>query len=102
MFRLQRRFEDPVFQFKETVGKIAYGVATLLRLAYSVGIFVTLILVADFVASTFFGVRLSWPGAVLDAIASSTWINVGLLVGLLIVIRQLLVRLSQPDTDSRT
>jgi len=102
MFRLQRRFEDPVFQFKETVGKIAYGVSTLLRLAYSVGIFITIVLVADFVASTFFGVRLSWPGAVLDAIASSTWIKLVLLVGLLIVIRQLLVRLNEPDPGSRT
>jgi ubiquinone biosynthesis protein len=100
MFRLQRRFEDPVFQFKETVGKIAYGVSTLLRLAYSVGIFIIFVLVAEFVASTFFGVRLSWS-VVLDAITSSTWVKLVLLVGLLIVIRQMLVRLSEPDPGSR-
>jgi ubiquinone biosynthesis protein len=102
MFRLQRRFEDPVFQFRETVGKIAYGVATLLRLAYSVGIFIAIVLVAEFVAGTFFGVRLSWPIAVLDAIASSTWIKLVLLIGLLIVIRQVLTRLSEPESGSRS
>jgi ubiquinone biosynthesis protein len=102
MFRLQRRVEDPILQFRETVGKIAYGVATLLRLAYSAGIFIAIALVAEFVADTFFGVRIAWPVAVLDAIVSSAWLKFVLLLILLIVIRQVLVRMSEPDSEPRS
>jgi ubiquinone biosynthesis protein len=102
MFRLQRRIEDPILEFRETVGKIAYGVATLLRLAYSAGIFIAIALVAEFVADTFFGVRIAWPMAVVDAIASSAWLKFVLLIILLIVIRQVVARMSEPESDSRS
>jgi predicted unusual protein kinase regulating ubiquinone biosynthesis (AarF/ABC1/UbiB family) len=100
MFRLQRSVEDPIFEFKETVGKIAFGIATVLRLAYAAGILVALALVAEFVADKFFGFHLTWPTAVLDAIASSPWMKLVLLVILLIVTRQVLIRLSEPESGS--
>jgi ubiquinone biosynthesis protein len=98
MFRLQRSVEDPIFQFKETVGKIAFGIATLLRLAYAAGLLVGATLVAEFVADRFFGFRLAWPTMILETIASSAWLQLVLLVIVLVVIRQVLIRMSQPES----
>jgi ubiquinone biosynthesis protein len=103
MFRLQRSVEDPIFQFKETVGKIAFGIAMLLRLAYAAGLLVGATLVAEFVADRFFGFRFAWPTMILETIASSAWLQFVLLVIVLVVIRQVLIRISQPESrpDSR-
>ena len=72
MFRLQRNAEDPIFQFKNTVGKIAYGISTLLGIVYSVGVLISIALVVDFVAQKVFGVYLSWQ-AFVQSVVSYTW-----------------------------
>ena len=102
MFRLQRSVEDPIFQFRETVGKIAYGVSTLLRLVLSAGIIVALAFIAEFVADTFFGLHVSWATMIPEAIASSGWLKFVLLIILLVVTRQVLIRMSEPESKSRS
>jgi len=102
MFRLQRSVEDPIFQFRETVGKIAYGVSTLLRLVLSAGIIVVLAFIAEFVADTFFGLHVSWATMIPEAIASSGWLKFVLLIILLVVTRQVLIRMSEPESKSRS
>lgn len=99
MFRLQRNVDDPIFQFKNTVGKIAYGMSTLLSIAYTVGVLVSIALVVEIVAERGFGVQLLWPWF-LQTIGSYTWVQLGLLVIALIVLRRLLIRLNEPEANS--
>jgi ubiquinone biosynthesis protein len=103
VFRLQRSIEDPIFHFKDTVGKIAYGISLLLRIVYSVGILVVAATIGDFVAESFFGVHLSWPAAVLEAFSTSPWLKILLLIATLVVMRQVLIRINAPEPrrDSR-
>lgn len=99
MFRLQRNVDDPIFQFKNTVGKIAYGMSTLLSIAYTVGVLVSIALVVEIVAERGFGIQLLWPWF-LQTIGSYTWVQLGLLIIALIVLRRLLIRLNEPEANS--
>jgi ubiquinone biosynthesis protein len=99
MFRLQRNVDDPIFQFKNTVGKIAYGMSTLLSIAYTVGVLVSIALVVEIVAERGFGIQLLWPWF-LQTIGSYIWVQLGLLVIALIVLRRLLIRLNEPEANS--
>jgi hypothetical protein len=104
MFRLQSAVDTPILHFKETAGKIAYGVATLLRIAYLAGVLACLGLLADSIAETFFGIRIAWWPAVKELVATSPWVQLGLIVLALVVIRRLLIRMIAPEPrgDSRT
>jgi ubiquinone biosynthesis protein len=98
IFRLQRSVEDPMFQFRNTVGKIAYGLSVLLSLAYSVGVLAAIAAISGIIADKVFGVHASWSG-LLAAVASSTWLHFLILVGALVVARRVLIRLREPDTN---
>ena len=98
MFRLQRNAEDPIFQFKNTVGKIAYGISTLLGIVYSVGVLISIALVVDFVAQKVFGVYLSWQ-AFVQSVVSYTWFQLILVIIALIIVRRVLVRLNEPESN---
>jgi ubiquinone biosynthesis protein len=98
MFRLQHNAEDPIFQFKNTVGKISYGIATLLGIVYSVGVLISVALIIDFVAQKVFGVYLSWQ-AFVQSVVSYTWFQFILLIIALILVRRVLVRLNEPEAN---
>jgi predicted unusual protein kinase regulating ubiquinone biosynthesis (AarF/ABC1/UbiB family) len=98
MFRLQRTMEDPMFQFRNTVGKIAYGVSVVLSVAYTIGVLLVIAAISGIVADKFFGAHANWSG-LLAAVASSTWLHVLILIGALIVLRRVLIRLREPDTN---
>ena len=98
MFRLQRNAEDPIFQFKNTVGKIAYGISTLLGIVYSVGVLISIALVIDFVAQKVFGVYLSWQ-AFVQSVVTYTWFQFVLLIIALILVRRVLIRLNEPESN---
>ena len=98
MFRLQRNAEDPIFQFKNTVGKIAYGVSTLLGIVYTVGVLISIALIVDFVAQKVFGVYLSWQ-AFVQSVVSYTWFQLILVIIALIIVRRVLVRLNEPESN---
>ena len=97
-FRVQRNVDDPVFHFRQTVGKVAYGISTVLRLVYSAGILAGFAVIAEFVAREFFGVHRLWSTATLATIASFAWLKLIALVLLLVVIRQVMIRMSEPDS----
>jgi ubiquinone biosynthesis protein len=98
VFRLQRSAEDPIFQFKNTVGKISYGISTLLGIVYSVGVLISVALIIDFVAQKVFGVYLSWQ-AFVQSVVSYTWFQFILLIIALILVRRVLVRLNEPEAN---
>jgi predicted unusual protein kinase regulating ubiquinone biosynthesis (AarF/ABC1/UbiB family) len=95
-FRLQRTIEDPLVQFRNIVGKIAYSVSVLLKIFSVVAVTVGGALVADFAARRWFGREISWAGIV-DWITSFDWIYVVLIVVGLILVRRILIRLGEPD-----
>jgi hypothetical protein len=54
--------------------------------------------ISGIVADKFFGAHANWSG-LLAAVASSTWLHVLILIGALIVLRRVLIRLREPDTN---
>jgi predicted unusual protein kinase regulating ubiquinone biosynthesis (AarF/ABC1/UbiB family) len=97
-FRVQKNVDDPVFHFRQTVGKVAYGISTVLRLVYSAGILAGFAVIAEFVAREFFGVHRLWSTATLATIASFAWLKLIAVVLLLVVVRQVMIRMSEPDS----
>jgi hypothetical protein len=97
-FRVQRNVDDPVFHFRQTVGKVAYGISTVLRLAYSAGVLVGFAVIAEFAARKLFGVHRLWSTATLETIASFAWLKLIAIAVLLVVLRQVMIRMSEPDS----
>jgi hypothetical protein len=97
-FRVQRNVDDPVFHFRQTVGKLAFGISTVLRLAYSAAVLFGLAVIADYVARTVFGVQRLWSMATLETITSFAWLKLIGVVVALVVIRQVIIRMSEPDS----
>lgn len=97
-FRVQRNLDDPVFHFRQTVGKLAFGISTVLHLAYTAAVFFGLAVVADYLARVVFGIDRLWSMATLDTIASFAWLKLTGVIIALVVIRQVIIRMSEPDS----
>lgn len=97
-FRVQRNLDDPVFHFRQTVGKLAFGISTVLHLAYTAAVFFGLAVVADYLARAVFGIDRLWSMATLDTIASFAWLKLTGVIVALVVIRQVIIRMSEPDS----
>lgn len=95
-FRLQRSIEDPIVNFRNIVGKIAYSMSMLLRLCYLAAAVVGGAFLADFLARRWFGHSIPWSDIV-DAAVSVGWLQIILLVAALVIIRHILLRLNEPD-----
>ena len=96
VFRFQRSVEDPIVHFRNIVGKIAYSLGMLLRLTYMAATAVGLALIAEYSAQRWFGVRISWSGIV-ETVLSWSATQAIILLGALVVIRRVLIRMSEPD-----
>jgi hypothetical protein len=97
VFQLQRQIETPIIHFKNIVGKIAYVAALFLRLCYLVVAVFGLGIIADAVASSWFGYQIDW-GAVLNWATTLGWVQVAIIALALVMIRRIVIRLSLPDT----
>jgi hypothetical protein len=95
-FRLQRRVEEPILNFRHVVGKIAYSLSVLMRLAYLMIFAVAIGLIANLISQRWFGRQLSWTEAV-EVMTAIGWIQIPLLIIAIVVIRRLLIRMGQPD-----
>jgi predicted unusual protein kinase regulating ubiquinone biosynthesis (AarF/ABC1/UbiB family) len=102
MFRLQKTVEDPILHFKNTVGKIAFGVSMVLGLAYTGAILIGIAVLANFIADNLFGRELPWR-FIMEAIGSSIWLQLAFVLLGILFIRRLLIRMNEPDSkpDSR-
>jgi predicted unusual protein kinase regulating ubiquinone biosynthesis (AarF/ABC1/UbiB family) len=95
-FKFQRRVEDPIVNFRNIVGKIAYSFSVLLRLGY-LGILIGgVFLGADILAERLFGRQIAWS-EVVSILANAGWLQIIVLLIGLIVIRRILIRLNEPD-----
>jgi ubiquinone biosynthesis protein len=96
VFRLQRSVEDPIVNFRNIVGKIAYSLSMLLRVAYLTLGFIGLSLIARVAAENWFGHKISLA-EILETVTSNIWLQIIVLLALLVVIRHILIRLNEPD-----
>jgi len=96
LFQMQRNIENPIIHFRNFVGKIAYITSLLLKLCFLVGASVGVGLIADVVAKRWFEHEINWS-ALLERATTFGWIQLLLLGTLLVVIRRIILRLSQPD-----
>jgi hypothetical protein len=95
-FKFQRRVEDPIVNFRNIVGKIAYSFSVLLRLGY-LGILIGgVFLGADILAERLFGRQIPWS-EVVSILANAGWLQILVLLIGVIVIRRILIRLNEPD-----
>ena len=96
-FQLQRNIENPIFHFRNIVGKIAYIASLFLKLGYLVGICVAFGLIVDTVSRRWFGHEIDWA-PILDRATTFGWVQLALIAIVLIVIRRIVIRLNMPDT----
>jgi ubiquinone biosynthesis protein len=95
-FRFQRRVEDPILNFRNVVGKIAYSLSVLMRIAYLMVFVVGVGLITDLISENWFGSQISWR-EILQKGATMGWIQIPVLIGALVIMRRLLVRMGEPD-----
>ena len=95
-FRLQRSIEDPIVNFRNIVGKIAYSMSMLLRLCYLAAVVFGGAFLADFLARRWFGHSIPWSDIV-DMAVSVGWLQIIVLVVALVILRHILLRLNEPD-----
>ena len=96
VFKFQRSVEDPIIHFRNIVGKIAYSLGMLLRLTYLAATAVGLALIIEYSAARWFNVQILWS-SILETVLSWGATQVIILVGALIIIRRVLIRMSEPD-----
>ncbi len=95
-FKFQRRVEDPILNFRNVVGKIAYSLSVLMRIAYLMVFVVGVGLITDLISENWFGRQISWR-EILQKGAAMGWIQIPVLIGALVIMRRLLVRMGEPD-----
>jgi hypothetical protein len=96
-FQLQRSVENPIFQFKNVVGKVAYIASLVLKLGYLIAAALGIGLIANTVARQWFGTEINWA-PILERATTFGWVQLVLIVIVLIVIRRIVIRLNMPDT----
>jgi ubiquinone biosynthesis protein len=97
IFQLQRNIENPIIHFRNIVGKISYIASILMTVGYWAAAAVGLGLLADTVSRRWFGHQINWD-AMIEAATSFGWIQMGLILILLIIIRRIVIRLNFPDS----
>ena len=97
LFKVQRNIETPIIHFRNIVGKLAYIATLLLRLGYLAAAAIAVGLIANNVSKRWFDHEIDWS-SLREAATSFGWIQLLLLAISLVLIRRILIRLSQPDT----
>ena len=96
-FQAQRSVENPIFQFRNIVGKIAYIASLLLKLCFMAGAVIGIGLIAGVVSRRWFGREIDWSEW-LDGMLNKGWVQLLLLGACLVIIRRIIIRLNQPDS----
>jgi predicted unusual protein kinase regulating ubiquinone biosynthesis (AarF/ABC1/UbiB family) len=96
-FRLQRSIENPIIYFRNIVGKIAYIASLFLKLGYVIGVGVATGLIAEAISTHWFGRSVDWV-PIFEHVARFGWVQLGLIVVALVIIRRIVIRLGLPDT----
>ncbi len=96
IFQLQRKIEQPIVQYRNMVGKIAYTASLLLRMGYLVAVGLGFAVLADSVSKRWFDHEIDWS-RVVERMTTFGWVQVTSIAVVLILIRRIVIRLNQPD-----
>ncbi len=96
-FQLQRNIENPIVQFRNIVGKIAYIASLVLKFGYLIAAVVGIATVADAIAKNWFDYQIDWA-SILERATTFGWVQLSLIAIILVVIRRIILRLNLPDT----
>jgi predicted unusual protein kinase regulating ubiquinone biosynthesis (AarF/ABC1/UbiB family) len=97
LFNVQRNIETPIVHFRNIVGKLAYIATLLLRLGYLAATLIGAGLIANSISKRWFGHAIDWSWLQEEA-TSFGWVQLLFLAVILVLIRRIVLRLSQPDT----
>jgi hypothetical protein len=100
LFRWQRSIEDPLIQFRNIVGKMAYSVSVLIRAGSIVATVAVLAVVGKLFTEAWLGHEISFVG-ILQSLMSLGWLQLVLILIAFVVIRRILIRISEPDYRPR-
>src|SRR5688500_17426911 len=96
-FQLQRNIENPIVQFRNIVGKIAYIASLLMKFGYLVAAVIGIATIADAVSRNWFDYQIDWA-AMLERATTFGWVQLSLIAIILVIIRRIIFRLNLPDT----
>ena len=96
-FQLQRNIENPIVQFRNIVGKIAYIASLVLKFGYLIAAIIGIATVADAVSKNWFDYQIDWA-SILERATTFGWVQLSLIAVILVVIRRIILRLNLPDT----
>jgi ubiquinone biosynthesis protein len=96
-FKLQRNLGAPIIHFKNIVGKISYIASLFLKLGYLIGVLVAIGVITDKIAKAWFDRDIDWAW-ILEHATKFGWVQLGLIVVVLVIIRRIVIRLNMPDT----
>ena len=95
-FQLQRNIENPIVQFRNIVGKIAYIASLLMKFGYLVAAVIGIATIADAVSRNWFDYQIDWASML--EWATTGWVQLSLIAIILVIIRRIIFRLNLPDT----
>jgi len=97
IFQLQQNIENPIVRFRNIVGKIAYVVSLILKVATIVVGAIGLGYVIDAVSKRWFDYDIRWQ-SVLEQATSFGWVQLVLIMVIIVIVRRIIIRLNIPDT----
>ena len=96
----QHRIDDPIVHFRNIAGKSSYTMSLLLRIGYLAICGGAVAVIVDQFAERLLGHGVDWS-SVLDTATSSRSMQLALLVAAVVLVRCILIRVSDPDTSTR-
>jgi ubiquinone biosynthesis protein len=97
VFQLQQNIENPIVRFRNIVGKIAYVVSLILKVAALVVGTIGLGYVIDAISKRWFGYDIDWRSFLEQALTIG-WVQLVLIVIIVVIVRRIIIRLNVPDT----
>jgi len=96
VFRWQRSIEEPLIQFRNIVGKMAYSFSMLIRAGTIVATVAVLALVGKLFTEAWLGHEISFLG-ILQSLMSLGWLLLVFILIAFVIIRRILIRINEPD-----
>jgi ubiquinone biosynthesis protein len=97
VFQLQQNIENPIVRFRNIVGKIAYVISLILKVAALVVGTIGLGYVIDAISKRWFGYDIDWRSFLEQALTIG-WVQLVLIVIIVVIVRRIIIRLNVPDT----
>jgi ubiquinone biosynthesis protein len=98
LFKLQRSVDIPVVEFRNIAGKISYVMSLLIRIGYFGIVGGAAAVVVDQIAKRLFDHAIDWP-QLIELLMTYRLTQLILVVASLVLIRRILIRLSEPDAN---